>query len=362
MHPLMNLIVAFFALMVTVPTAATQSAAPAAPTALRVALLPDPPFVIKEGDGTYSGLAVELWERIALDLGVTFFYLPCNTPSELIEVVSTGKCDVGVGDISITHARFGKIDFSHPYFDSGLRVMINESNRHSFTRLWQGLSERGYLALAAIASVVVLFATVLLTLVNRRFDETFSRHWHTGLAESFYHVMSVTMTGKSNHKGLPGPLGRVLAGIWIGCGVALVAFITSSITSVMTTESMRSEISGPNDLAGKTVGVISGTVGVELARERGWDTQEFAQLESAVSALVAREIQAVVHDAPVLEYYDKSHPEMPIKEVGPLFDTQKYGFALPRESPHRTAINIALLKLHDADYVERLDKQYFGNP
>ncbi len=358
----MNLIVALFALMATTPTATTQSEAAPPPIALRVAVVVDPPFVTKADDGTYCGFTIELWERIASDLGATCTYTACASAPELIDAVSARKCDVGVGDITITRARNQLVDFSHPYFDSGLRVMINQNRSSSFARLWRGLSEHGYVALAGIATAALLVATGVVTVINRSLDASFPRAWHAGLAESFYHVTSIAMTGKSNHKGFPGPLGRVLAGVWIVCGVALVAFITSSVTSVMTAESIRSEISGPDDLARKTVGVMTGSTGLELARQRGWETSEFAELERAVSALVARDIQAIVYDAPVLQYYDNSHPELPITEVGPLFDTQKYGFVLPQGSPHRIAINIALLKLQESTFAEKLRARYFGNP
>jgi len=327
---------------------------------LVVGVCADSPFVIIDLNGEYSGFAIELWERVAAEIKITFTYRKFDGVAELLEAISKREIDVALSDMAITSQRMKEVDFSHPFFDAGLRVMINNNKNQTFKKLWNGLIEGGHLKVFAVGLVIVLLGTIIFTLVQRHYDKEFTREWTHGLADSFYHVMSVTMTGKSNHKGIPGPMGRVVAGIWLACGVAIIAYITSSITSVMTANTLRNEINGPNDLGGKVIGVIQGSPGELYCAERHLETVSFKDLPSAVNALVKKRVNAIIDDAPLLQYYDNSHPELPIGEVGPVFNIEKYGFALPTGSPLRRDINHALLKLEESGYFIQLKSHYFG--
>ena len=77
--------------------------------------------------------------------------------------------------------------------------------------------------------------------------------------------------------------------------------------------------------------------------------------------MTKRYIDAIVYDAPALEYYDEHHPEQPVTEVGPLFDRQVYGFVFPLGSKLRWKVNGELLKMIENESLEKLRIQYFGN-
>jgi ABC-type amino acid transport substrate-binding protein len=208
---------------------------------------------------------------------------------------------------------------------------------------------------------VIFLGTVLLTLGERRWNQEFHPDWKNGLAESFYHVMSIAMTGKSTHKGLPGPFGKILAGFWLAFGVAVVAYITSSVTSVMTVNRLQGSINGPQDLTGHHVGAITGTISQKYCEDQNLYTTTYSNLADAVNAMLNHEIDAVVFDAMTLQWYDNAHPELPITEVGPIFMKKGYGFALPIKSLLRHDINQSMLKQQESGFTETLRKHYFGD-
>src|SRR5580658_7779080 len=119
------------ALMVTSVRAAsaprTQSSVP-----LKVGVRIEPPFVSKLPNG-YGGLAIELWEQIAFSQGWQTKYIEAASFPELLDLVRRGTIDIAVGDLTITIQRLKLFDFSQPYFDSGLQIMI-ESHRHTGLR------------------------------------------------------------------------------------------------------------------------------------------------------------------------------------------------------------------------------------
>jgi len=327
---------------------------------LKVGVTLEDPFVMKK-DGVYEGYCIDLWQALAADLALKFQYVPYDNFAELMQATEKGDVDVNADPVFITSERLKRMEFALPFLQGGMQIMIDENRTASLLKLWNGLRNSGHLKIFAIGIAVILMGTVIVTLGERRWNQEFPKDWANGLAESFYHVMSVVMTGKSNHKPLPGPLGKIMAGIWIAFGVAVVAYITSSITSVMTVNKLHSIINGPQDLPGHRVAVLRGSLAETYSRNSGLDYVNFSSLPEAVKALLAHEVDAIVHDAMALQWYDNSHPELPITEVGPIFEKKYLTFALPIGSPLRHDLSTALLKRHESGYCESLRQHYFGN-
>jgi ABC-type amino acid transport substrate-binding protein len=318
------------------------------------------PFVTKSGDD-YQGFCIDLWKAIAADLGLTFDIVPYDKLSELLKATAEDKVDVAVANTSITGERLKFVDFSQPFLQGGMQIMVDEKRGTSFAKLWNGLRDSGHLKVFGFGIAIILIGTVLLTLGERHWNKEFHPDWGNGLAESFYHVMSIAMTGKSSHKGLPGPFGKILAAVWLAFGVGVVAYITSSVTSVMTVNRLQGMINGPQDLPSHHVGAIRGTLSEQYCNGENLNTTLYNTVPDAVQGLLHHEIEAFVFDAMVLQWYDNAHPELPITEVGPLFLKKGYGFALPVKSFLRHPINESLLKQQESGFIDTLRKHYFGD-
>jgi len=318
------------------------------------------PFAFKTQD-QYGGFCVDLWKAIAADLNQPFELVPFNSIDKLLEATSLKQVDVGLGNLSITGERLQKVDFSQPFMQGGMQIMVDENREASWQRLWNGLRDSGHLKIFAFGFCTILLGTIVLTLGERKWNKEFHEGWADGLAESFYHIMSISMTGKSTHKPLPGPIGKILAAIWLVCGVAVVAYITSSVTSVMTVNRLQGIINGPQDLPGHHVGTVSGTLAQHFCDEQNLYTSLYTSLPDAVHALVHHQIDAIIGDAMTLQWYDNAHPELPITEVGPIFMKKGYGLALPIGSTLEPEINRSLLKQQESGFTETLRKHYFGD-
>ncbi|MCG8532320.1 MAG: glutamine ABC transporter substrate-binding protein GlnH [Desulfovibrionales bacterium] len=85
------------------------------------------PFEFKGKDGKYTGFDVDLWDAIARKVGLEYKLIPMDF-NGLIPGVTTGNLDVILGAITIKSKREEAIDFSHPYFRAGLKVMVGADN------------------------------------------------------------------------------------------------------------------------------------------------------------------------------------------------------------------------------------------
>lgn len=182
---------------------------PDTPRVLRAGVYVSPPFAMQDAYG-YSGMAVELWDTIAGGLGLQAQYSEYDTVSDLVRATANGEIDVAITNLTITKGRAELMDFTHPWFDAGLRIMVNEEQGTGFWHVLDGLQASGHLRAYGWIAVIILVATVLLTFFDRRCDMSFPESWREGIAESFYTVMSVATSGKpAKRNNLFGWVGRI---------------------------------------------------------------------------------------------------------------------------------------------------------
>lgn len=328
--------------------------------AVTVGLYASPPFVMIDG-GAYSGMAVELWQAIAAGLDMESRYETFPSYGALIEATRNGQIDVAVTNLTITRDRAEVMSFTQPWLDGGMRIMVSDTGSSGFWNIIGGLSDAGHLQTYALLFMVIIAGTVVLTLFDRHFDPEFPRRWPEGLAESLHHVVSVVRSGNTSHKNLFGWRGRVFSVIWTVFGVAVVAYVTSSVTSVMTTASLQRQINSLADLPGNTVGVLAGSVEQDYMAELGISARAYPGIEDAVEALRNEEIDAIVADAPVIEYHAHAHPEQRLAVVGKVFHPDKYGFAFPHDSDLVRPVTLQILHFQEDGTIAKLRSTHFGS-
>ena len=79
-----------------------------------------PPFEYKK-DGKYTGIDIELVEAIGMEFKPMDF-------GGLIPALQSGQLDGVIAGASITEERKKSVDFSDPYYESGLVALVNKSN------------------------------------------------------------------------------------------------------------------------------------------------------------------------------------------------------------------------------------------
>ncbi|WP_088007385.1 transporter substrate-binding domain-containing protein [Indiicoccus explosivorum] len=85
-----------------------------------------PPFEY-EVDGEYEGIDVDLIRAIAENQGFEIELEPMDFGG-IIPALQAGQLDVAIAGMSITDERKEIVDFSEPYFDAGLTLVVHEDN------------------------------------------------------------------------------------------------------------------------------------------------------------------------------------------------------------------------------------------
>ncbi|WP_456273133.1 transporter substrate-binding domain-containing protein [Bacillus sp. AK031] len=85
-----------------------------------------PPFEFEEG-GEYKGIDIDLIRAIAEEEGFNIELKPMDFGG-IIPAIQADQLDVAIAGMSITDERKEKVDFSDPYFDAGLTLVVSEDN------------------------------------------------------------------------------------------------------------------------------------------------------------------------------------------------------------------------------------------
>ena len=167
--------------LVSVDPANAQGAPPK--HEVTVGLYLSPPFVTQD-KRAYTGMAFDLWTALAQELSLKSNYRIFPTVPALQDAASTGDIDIAVTNLSITEDRALRVDFTYPWFDAGLRIMVRDQQGTGLREILGGLRDTGYLRAYLWIAVLLGLATILLTVFDRRFDPAFPARWRGGLRKA----------------------------------------------------------------------------------------------------------------------------------------------------------------------------------
>jgi polar amino acid transport system substrate-binding protein len=326
---------------------------------IRVVVKPAEPFAFEQG-GVLMGYSVDLWKKAAADAGLPFETRVVETVPELLQAVESGAADVGVGAISITPEREAVLDFSHPFFKSGLQVMARAKGEAGAFSAFRALWNRNVAEVVLVLLLAVFLISHILWIVERRINpESFPEGYVRGVWESTWWSVATLISGGCENKAPVGVAGRLVAVVWMLGGIGLTSYITATLASAMTVNTLTAEVSGLSDLRGTRVGTVAGSSSEALLERVGFDVTAFPDLPAAAEALRDGSVKGVVYDSPLLRYYVAQNPAAGLSLVGEPFDLQDYGFALRLGSPLRKEINAALLKLQVSGWTDELEDKWF---
>jgi polar amino acid transport system substrate-binding protein len=357
------LLTAFFSLLGKPSTAQAQTPTPLPAPAGRFQVITTvfEPFVMKQGD-RYTGFSVELWDALAKRIGYDYQWVEAASADDILQRIQAGTEDVIVGKTIITADREKVLDFSVPYFVAGLQVMVGEPH-HSFIRnLLTTIIKPELLQVLGFGLLVLLVMAHIIWLLERGSNEAIPKAYLPGVWESMWYALSTIATLEYADKEKPrSPLKRIIAMVLVVLGIILIAQFTAAITASLTVQQLGGDINGPGDLPGKKVATISQSVAADYLAQQGINYVGVANIDQATSLLEQGEVDAVVFDAPVLQYYAANHGNGKVKVVGPVFKTVFYGIAVPTGSPMRKQINEGLLSLVEDGTYDKIYQKWFGN-
>ncbi len=316
----------------------------APPRALRVGVAVSPPLYMKNPEGQWEGVGVELWRFVARHLDVPFEFREFGTLEKLLEALEKGAIDV-IPSLPVREQLESTMDFSQSYFKSGLAIAVPaEGGEHRWVRVFESfLSPHVLKAIAALALFSLAAGTIVWLFERRRNSEMFGDGIVEGIGHGIWWAM-VTMTTVGYGDKAPKTWGgRAVALVWMIFSVIFIASFTAQITTSRTVSELRGKVRGFNDLHRARVGSIPRSEGFDFLGRQGIAVIPFETVEQGLAGVADKRIDAFVLNEQVLKYRVKREFAGRLQVLPGTFDEYFVSIALQQQSPLRKPVNKALL-------------------
>jgi polar amino acid transport system substrate-binding protein len=353
------------ALWLTATLFVSAAQAQTEPQELRVVTRILPPLVVNQPGGPLSGFSIELWNKIAEKLQVKTNYQIAPDVRALLEEVRAGKADVGISAVSITADRDKEFDFSQPMLNAGLQIMVRgrgqEADANPLSDLLRLLFSKVSLVWLGIAFLLVLVPAHLVWFFERRHKDSIipAEGYFPGIFHTMFWAAGTLATQAEQ---MPRQwVARVVAVLWMFASILFVAFYTAQLTATLTVQQIQGGIGGPGDLQGRKIASTSGSTAATFLREQKAIVHEYSLIDDAYRALLNKDVDAIVFDAPVLLYYAANDGKGRVQMVGAMFRREDYGIVFQQNKPLRKQVDNALLILREDGTYQQLYNKWFAD-
>jgi ABC-type amino acid transport substrate-binding protein len=308
--------------------------------------------------GSWQGLAVDLWSRVAGREALPYVIQTEPTSARLLEATRQGRIDVAVGCLNVSPERLRTTRFSLPFQEDGLAVMVVKS------RLDLGRAFLGSLLGPTLLQLLGGFLLIIggLSLLTWRV-ERYDRHPDTlrlGRRRSFARIVQILATGPGGNTLVETTRGDVIVIVAYLVRIVVASLLVGYLTVTVAQESEQrnsGNINDLEDLRGLRVAARPDTVSTALLRElnraapgAGITIVPLPRIERALDLLRRGQADAVLGDNLQLTWLvantgrDAIVPRLALQGIRP--ESQAFAFApsLPETTAERINLAISALK------------------
>ncbi|XP_019093549.1 PREDICTED: glutamate receptor 2.9-like [Camelina sativa] len=316
---------------------------------------------------TAKGYAIDIFEAALkkLSYSVSLEYISLESPidyNNLVCQVYNKTWDAVVGDVTITANRSLYVDFTLPYTESGVSMMVpvrdNENNNTwVFLKPWSlGLWVTTCCFLVLIGFVVWLF--------EHRINTDFRGPPHHQIGTSFWFSFSTMVF--ANREKVVSNLARFVMVVWCFVMLVLTQSYTANLTSFLMAQRFHPAAITVNDLIKNKdyVGYQGGTFVKDILLDLGFhinNLKPFYSSKEADELLSKGRSNGIAAAFDEVAYLNAILPQSCSKYamVEPTFKTAGFGFAFPKNSPLTGDISTAILDVTEGDEMQEIENKWF---
>ncbi len=344
---------AFFLFSALINIGASQNIVNEKP--VNVGVINNPPFAIHNTlDNTWEGLGVDLFIKIAQDIGLSYTFTEIKDSSSINLKNIRDEYDFIIGNIPYCPELSTHFHLSIPYYIKGYSILVrNESNLKTmiYTIIDNIFSTNFFWVTVSFLLIVLTFG-FFMWLFERNHNKSVSKKMFPGIFNSTCSgIFAFTGVGwedmcPQTRKGL------ITATLFAIFSVLVVSNGVSVVTSLLTRHIMKSDLEDFNDLRKMRVGAVLDDDGhlSSFLDQYYFRYTPIKTFEEGINLLEAKKIDAIIGSAPVIEYYVKQNPQPNFKISMLNMGINYYGFLVNPRNPGLRTINSKILTLTNQDF------------
>ncbi|KAE9585614.1 hypothetical protein Lal_00009958 [Lupinus albus] len=282
--------------------------------------------------------------------------------NDLAYQLSQSNLDAAVGDVTIITNRTRFVDFTQPFMESGLVVVVPlkriKSSSWSFlepftTQMW------------CVTAAFFLFVGIVVWVLEHRHNKEFRGTPRQQVTTVFWFTLSTMFF--SHRENPVSTLGRLVLIIWLFVVLIINSSYTASLTSILTVQHLSSQIQGIDSLTSgsQLIGIQEGSFAKKyLIDELNIAPSRIVTLKNQdayIDALTRRPknggVLAIVDELPYVELF-MSSTNCKFRTVGKQFTKSGWGFAFQRDSPLAIDLSTAILQLSENGDLQKIHDKW----
>ncbi|KAE8673839.1 Glutamate receptor 2.9 [Hibiscus syriacus] len=319
------------------------------------------------------GYCIDIFDAVMAKMPypVAYEYVPFATPegktagsyNDLVDQVYYGNYDAVVGDVTIVANRSLYVDFTLPYIESGVSMLVPIRDNKK-KNAWVFLHPLTPALWVTSACFFVLVGFVVWVL-EHRINEDFRGPPAHQVGTSFWFSFS-TMVFAHREK-VVSNLARFVVIIWCFVVLILTQSYTASLTSLLTVEQLQPTVTDVNELLKRreSVGLLNGSFfeGILLGLKFDKSMIKYYGSPKELNELFVKGsanggISAAFEEIPYIPLFLSKYCGK-YTTVKPTFRTNGFGFVFPKGSSLVSDVSSAVLNVTQGDDMERIQNKWF---
>ncbi|KAJ8761107.1 hypothetical protein K2173_000786 [Erythroxylum novogranatense] len=317
--------------------------------------------VVNVSEGKYDGFCIELFYKVKDVLGynLPFKFYPYNgTYDDLVQQVYTKNYSAVIGDVTILADRLELVEFTQPYAESGLSMIVPDKSKESTWMFVKPFTKDMWLVTGGILLYTMLIVWLLEHQNNPEFEGPLIHQILTALWFTFSSLFFAHREKVYNN------LTRVVVVVWLFVVLILNSSYTASLTSMLTVQRLQPNITDINWLLKNNLKV--GCDGDSFVRDYlinvlGFKAENVINVSTEYSYegdFKNKDIFAAFLELP----YEKVFINQYCKTFTATTPTYRFGglgFVFQKGSPMATDFSKAILQLSENGELKKLEDRWF---
>ncbi|KAL6846531.1 hypothetical protein ACP4OV_023979 [Aristida adscensionis] len=307
-------------------------------------------YVQFDSTGVNSGSYNDFVYQVHLGL------LPPNTPASCSTVQIY---DIAIGDITIRYNRTSYADFTLPYTESGVAMIVpvqDDKNKNTWVFLKPLTTDLWFGSIAFF-----IYTGIVIWLLERRIN-------NTELTGSFFRQLGIAIYFSffADRERVDSILSRLVVIVWVFVLLVITSSYTANLSSILTVQQLQPTVTDVHELLrkGEYVGYPKGSYVGDLLEELGFDRRNIRAYETSDDFADALSkgsrnagIAALVHEVPYIKLFLAEHCKG-YAMVGPIYKSEE---AFPKRSPMVYDFSRAILSITEGDAIIHIEKKWIGD-
>ncbi|XP_037650007.1 glutamate receptor ionotropic, NMDA 2D isoform X1 [Sebastes umbrosus] len=341
-----------------------------------------------------KGFCIDVLKRLAKIVGFTYdLYLVTNGRhgknidgewNGMVGEVVSNRADMAIGSLTINEERSEVVEFSVPFVETGISVMVSRSNGTvSPSAFLEPYSPAVWvmmfvMCLSVVAVTVFIFEFFSPVGYNRSLQSAKkSGGSKFTIGKSVWLLWALVFNNSVPVENPRGTTSKIMVLVWAFFAVIFLASYTANLAAFMIQEEYIDTVSGLSDKKFQQpteqypplrFGTVPNGSTEENIRSNYPNMHQYMirnnqkGVEEALENLKTGKLDAFIYDAAVLNYMARKDEGCKVMTIGSgkVFATTGYGIALHKNSRWKRPLDLALLQLVGDDEIDMLERLWLS--